>query len=88
MIVATFFIDVRRDPFQFYHSLIYTTLLRTVNSGVDPVVYYYRSNGFRKYIKILVRRLKIWHATSNIKMYYFKCNINQYVNINEEEKPP
>ena len=38
--VATFLIDVRRDPFQFYHSFIYTTPVCTVNSVVDPVVYY------------------------------------------------
>ena len=48
MTVATFLIDVRRDPFQFYRSYIYTTPLCAVNSVVDPVVYYYRSNGFRK----------------------------------------
>ena len=56
--IATFFINVRRDPFQFYRSLMYTTPLCAVNSVVDPVVYYYRSNGFRKSMKILVRRLK------------------------------
>ena len=56
--VAAFLIDVRRDPFQFYRSHIYTTPLCAVNSVVDPVVYYYRSNGFRKSLKILVRRLK------------------------------
>ena len=56
--VAAFFINVRRDPFQFYRSLMYTTPLCAVNSVVDPVVYYYRSNGFRQSMKILVRRLK------------------------------
>ena len=54
--VAAFFIDVRRDPFQFYRSHIYTTPLCAVNSVVDPVVYYHRSNGFRQSMKILVRR--------------------------------
>ena len=56
--VAAFFTDVTRDPFQFYRSHIYTTPLCAVNSVVDPVVYYYRSNGFRKSMKILVRRLR------------------------------
>ena len=56
--VAAFFINVQRDPFQFYRSVIYTAPLCAVNSVADPAVYYYRSNGFRKSIKILVRRLK------------------------------
>ena len=56
--VAAFFTDVRRHPFQFYHSLVYTAPLCSVNAAVDPIVYYYRSNGFRKSMKILVRRLK------------------------------
>ena len=74
--IAAFFMNVRRDTFQFYRSPIYTAPLCAVNSVVvnenhcfynnkplgqplvDPVVYYYRSNGFRKSMKILVRRLK------------------------------
>ena len=56
--VAAFFIDVKKDPFQFYRAHVYTTPLCAVNSVVDPVVYYYRSKGFRKVLKMLGRRLK------------------------------
>lgn len=56
--VAGFMTDVRKDPVQFYRVYIFTTPLCVVNSVVDPVVYYYRSKGFRKSIKVLVRRLK------------------------------
>ena len=56
--IAGFMTDVRKDPVQFYRAYIFTTPLCVVNSVVDPVVYYYRSKGFRKSMKMLVRRLK------------------------------
>ena len=56
--VITFLTDVRKNPVFFYRAYVFTTPLCVVNSVVDPVVYYYRSHGFRKALKMLVRRFK------------------------------
>ena len=56
--VISFMTDVRKDPVQFYRARVYATPLCLVNSLIDPVVYYYRSQGFRRSIKVMVRRLK------------------------------
>ena len=56
--VITFLTDVKKNPIFFYRAYVFTTPLCVVNSVVDPVVYYYRSHGFRRALKMLVRRFK------------------------------
>ena len=56
--VAAFLVDGRRDLVQFYRAFIFTTPLCLLNSLVDPVVYYYRNQGFRGSLKTFRRRLK------------------------------
>ena len=55
--VAAFLVDGRRDLVQFYRAHIFTAPLCLLNSVVDPVVYYYRSQGFRGSLKTFRRRL-------------------------------
>ena len=58
MTIQAFFTNVARDPIQFYRAFVFTSPLCILNSVVDPVVYYYRSEGFRVSLKKLVRRFK------------------------------
>ena len=58
MTVVSFLTDVKKNPAQFYRARVYTVSFCILNSVVDPVVYYYRSKGFRKSLKVLVRRMK------------------------------
>ena len=56
--IAVFFVDSARNPAQFYRVFSFITSLGIVNTEIDPVVYHYRSKGFRSSLTLLVRRLK------------------------------
>lgn len=56
--IALFFVDLTRNPAQFYRFFSFITPLAIVNTVMDPVVYYYRSKGFRSSLRLLMRRLK------------------------------
>jgi hypothetical protein len=56
--IATFFVNRVEDPTQFYRVFCFTGPLALVNAVIDPVVYYYRSNGFRSSLKVLVRQFR------------------------------
>ena len=42
----------------YFRTLLFTCTLCFVNSIADPIIYYYRSKGFRASLNILVRRMK------------------------------
>ena len=56
--IAAFFLDPERNPVQVYRVFSFMTPLAIVNTVIDPIVYYYRSNGFRLSLRLLMRRLK------------------------------
>lgn len=56
--IALFFVDLARDPVQFYRFFSFIAPLGVINSVIDPGIYYYRSKGFRSSLKLLLRRLK------------------------------
>lgn len=56
--IAAFFINRVEGPTQFYRAFCFTGPLALVNSIIDPVVYYYRGNGFRSSLKVLVRQFR------------------------------
>ena len=56
--VITFKTDVTKKPVFFCRAYIFTLPLCVVNSVADPVVYYYRSHGFRRALQVLIRRFK------------------------------
>ena len=56
--IAVFFTDVARDPIQYYRAICFTCPCCYANTFIDPVVYYYRSNGYRSSLKRLVRRFR------------------------------
>ena len=56
--IVAFFLDPERNPVQVYRVFSFMTPLAIVNTVIDPIVYYYRSNGFRLSLKLLMRRFK------------------------------
>lgn len=58
MTIAFFFTNRGTAPRQFYRAFTYTGPLVVVNAVVDPIIYYYRSRGFRLSLKILAKRFE------------------------------
>ena len=49
--------DREKDPVQFYRTLCFTAPLIFLNTIIDPLVYYFRSKGFRLSLKKLKRQI-------------------------------
>ena len=58
MTIAFFFTNRWTAPRQFYRTFTYTGPLVLVNAFIDPIIYYYRSRGFRFTLKILSKRFE------------------------------
>ena len=56
--IAAIITDRKRDPVQFYRALFFTAPLTFLNAIIDPVVYYFRSKGFRLSLRRLKRQIK------------------------------
>ena len=56
--VASFFVDKFTDPVRYFRAVSFTAPLCILNAVIDPIIYYYRSKGFRLSLKMLVRRFK------------------------------
>jgi hypothetical protein len=50
--------DTNADPVQGLRIFLFLCPLCTVNAVIDPIVFYYRSKGFRVSLGILARRFK------------------------------
>ncbi len=53
--IEPFFENEMGGRIHYYRTLLFTCTLCFVNSIVDPVIYYYRSKGFRASLNTLVR---------------------------------
>ena len=58
VIIASLLLNKFEDPIRFYRTFSFTCPLTLVNAVVDPIIYYYRSEGFRLSLKRLVRRFR------------------------------
>ena len=56
--IEPFFENEMGGRIHYCRILLFTCALCFVNSIADPIIYYYRSKGFRASLDILVRRMK------------------------------
>ena len=56
-LIAVMINNGERDPALFYRALCFAVLLTFLNTIIDPVVYYFRSKGFRLSLKRLKRQI-------------------------------
>ncbi len=56
--IETFFQNEMGSRIHFYRTFLFTCTLGFLNSILDPIIYYYRSKGFRASLNVLIRRMK------------------------------